>query len=178
MNSRLFKKICIIALLLVVLWALTLKLLGAVIYFSYYKPSYLPPGISIKQIKVMNIEGSSSVIDLNFRTEDWVYDIEEYRDDNFKLDKTQQNFDPRSVNYTCSTLQSPQHNEYNLCHSIDYGTIGRYEITQTRGHTVLWSAIPTKASRIISQDSINKYVDSFKRVPGLAGPALPSKPGA
>jgi len=44
--------------------------------FRYYEPSYLPVGTSIKA-KRISISPGYKDAELNFRTEDWVYEIQE-----------------------------------------------------------------------------------------------------
>lgn len=134
--------------------------------FTYYEPTSLPPGMSIQQkrVTVLSPVGSSTrtfSAGQNFRTEDWVYEIYQYRDKGLAIESALQDFDASSVKPTCSFYTSPGRQYYRLCHWVDYGRIGVYEIKFTRGGTRFDVRMPTEVNQKLSLEEINKFVDSF-----------------
>ena len=141
--------------------------------FTYYEPSYLPPGVSIKDRRISINKYAPTQVEQNFRTEDWVYSIREYRATE-KIGFAEQNYDENSVKPTCSIEISTAMIKYRLCHWIDYGKIAVHEIKFVKGGTFINAQIPTKTSEVISVEEIGKYVDSFNKKSTIVLPVLRS----
>jgi hypothetical protein len=142
--------------------------------FTYFEPAYLPAGTSIKAKRIDISKGYTSV-DQNFRTEDWVYGIVEHRvDDTGSIDAASQNYDPESVEPTCSFSTTPAHMRYRLCHWVDYGRIDVHEVIFIKGNTYIYSEIPTGTDQTISVEQVEKYIDSFQQKSTLGLPVLRS----
>jgi hypothetical protein len=144
--------------------------------FTYYEPSYLPPTVSIKAKQINTGFGPTSV-GQNFRTEDWVYSIDEYKAGR-KMDPAEQNYDPKSITPTCNIQTSPAKMRYHVCHWIDYGRIDVHEVTFTKGDTFIIAKLPTSLDTSISLQDIDKFVDSFKQTSTVGIPVLRSTTGA
>ncbi|HVX23763.1 MAG TPA: hypothetical protein VG992_00220 [Candidatus Saccharimonadales bacterium] len=143
--------------------------------FVYYEPSYLPPGVSIKERRIDINFGNSITVSQNFRTVDWVYGIEEYSTKYYdKVGTAMQNYDPKSVKPTCDILVSLGHQRYRLCHWIDYGRIDVHEVKFSKNGTFFWVWMPSKLQQPISIPEISKFVDSFKPKSTLGLPVLRS----
>lgn len=166
------KKVLIVlaAAVILMLAYLIFRLFNPSVGFTYYEPAYLPPGISVKA-KRISISPYSTMVELNFRTEDWVYSIGESKADG-PLPPATQNYDSESVKPTCDRLTSPAGQVYRLCHWIDYGRINVQEVTFIKGGTSVRSQIPTVVHRSIPIAQINKYVDSFKPASTTGFPVL------
>ena len=151
-------------------WALILVglVIGFIIFrhfnpslgFGYFEPSYLPPHTSIKA-KRINITRGDIKVEQNFRTEDWVYSIREYKSRDV-VGTTVQNYDPKSLRPTCDTRSTPLRNLYRICHWIDYGKIDVHEAKFIKAGTFIAAQIPTTLNNSISLQQIDKFVDSFK----------------
>jgi hypothetical protein len=165
------KILLLIIIVLVAIVGILFKLSGGILVFSYLKPMYLPSGISIKDARVIATK-ADVFTELNFRTEDWVYEIQQSQTRSTTLPSAKGNYDAMSINFTCSMFVSPKQRQYRLCHSVDYGKISRYEVTQINGSTLITSAIPTTLNYVIATEDIGKYVDSFKRTPKLFAPTF------
>jgi hypothetical protein len=139
--------------------------------FQYYEPKRLPAGFHItdKRIDIVNPGGKlyGIGVDLNFRTEDWVYSIRESRanssssPDNSSVFTELNNYDPTSVSVTCRQENSAKKQSYRLCHWIDYGRISVYEVKFIKGGTYIDTRFPGTITEVVSISSINDYVDSF-----------------
>lgn len=130
--------------------------------FTYYEPSYLPAGVSVKdkRILVTAATGNTSV-GQNFRTEDWVYSIHEYQAGIQTIGTAAQNYDSTSQKPTCSIKKSSAGMQYRLCHWIDYGRINVYQVRFIKNGTFVHSLIPAYIPQTISEPDIDTYVDSF-----------------
>ncbi len=137
------------------------------IHFTYYAPSYLPPGIAIKEKRVSITDDGTNrfeSVDLNFRTEDWVYSIMEYKASRSdSIGTADQKYNEKSVKPTCSIYKTPNWTKYRLCHWVDYGKIGVQEVKFKKGSTFINAMIPTDPKKPASVDEITKFVNSFKR---------------
>ena len=169
--SKLQKKLVVLAVLLLVLIGAVFKLAGGVLVLSYLKPTYLPPGISIKESRVVATK-QTVFTELNFRTVDYVYQVNERVAASKTLAPVRGNYDPLSVRQTCSYFRSPHGQKYRLCHSIDYGKISVFEIAQINGDTFITSNMPTTVGHEIKITDIGKFVDSFKRTPHFFAPTI------
>ncbi len=139
--------------------------------FQFYQPTQLPSGFHIteKRIDIVKPDGEFLGIqaEMNFRTVDWVYTIQESRANTSaspvsnttatKLD----NYDPKSVGFTCEQQRSPKGQSYRLCHSVDYGKISVYETSFIKDKTYISTRFPTTTDKVVPIDQINTYVDSF-----------------
>lgn len=165
--------ITLAALLLVVIAFIFFILFNPSIGFTYYEPSYLPEGISIKAKRISIHEHGPTQVEQNFRTEDWVYTISEYKalED---IGSAVQNYDETSIKPTCSIEKSPGKTEYRLCHWIDYGKIDVHEIKFVKGGTFIRVMMPSGINEKISVDEISKFVDSFNERSTLGFPVLRS----
>lgn len=145
--------------------------------FKYFEPTNLPSGISIKA-KRIGIFDNNAQINQNFRTEDWVYAIDEYKSDNRNGSATighaNQDYDPKSVKPTCSILKSSTDLQYRLCHWIDYERINVFEVTFIKDGTFIQSKIPTDLNTDISIKEIDEFVDSFREKSTFGLPVLSS----
>lgn len=172
LHSEKSKKILLLVVIVILaIIGILFKLSGGVLVFSYLKPTYLPSGISIKDTRVTATK-TDVFTELNFRTEDWVYEIQESQTRSTELPSAKGNYDADSTNFTCSIFVSPHLQHYRLCHSVDYGKISRYEVTQVNGSTLISSALPTTMNHVIDTKDIGKFVDSFKRTPKLFAPTF------
>lgn len=141
--------------------------------FKYYEPSYLPKDVSIKAKRISINKYAPTQVEQNFRTEDWVYSIREYKATD-SIGTAEQNYDAKSIKPTCNIEISSKMTKYRLCHWIDYGKIGVHEIKFTKDGTFINAQIPTKTSEVISIDEINKFVDSFSKKSTIGLPVLRS----
>jgi hypothetical protein len=147
--------------------------------FKYFEPSYLPPGISIKQKRISILSGGYIEAEQDFRTVDWVYEIMEYKadglvDGNSSIGTASQNYNTASIKPTCDILSSDKDQQYRLCHWIDYGRIGVYEVKFIKDGTFINSEIPTTLRQKITINEVSQYVDSFKSRWTLGVPVLRS----
>jgi hypothetical protein len=145
--------------------------------FTYLEPSYLPPGVSIKQKRISILSGGDVEAEQDFRTVDWVYEIMEYKadgpvDGNSALGTANQNYNTDSVSPTCDILSTSRGQQYRLCHWIDYGKIGVYEVKFIEDGTFIDSQIPTTLQQKISTVEISRFVDSFKPKSSIGIPVL------
>jgi hypothetical protein len=140
--------------------------------FKYYQPSYLPPNVSIMERRI-SVTGGSTSVEQDFRTVDWVYEIQEYKADS-SIGTAQQNYDAKSVEPTCNILTSSANQQYRLCHWIDYGRIDVHQVIFIKDGTYITSEIPTNLQQQISIQEIGKYVDSFKQRATIGLPVLRS----
>lgn len=141
--------------------------------FKYYEPSYLPPNTSIKAKRVDIIGGIISV-DQNFRTENWVYSIRQYKAEG-TIGDANQDYDPKSIKPTCSLKTSPNNMTYRLCHWIDYGRIDVQEIKFIKDTTLIFAQIPSSIDQPIKPQNIDKFVDSFQQKSPRGFPVLRAK---
>lgn len=140
--------------------------------FTYYEPAYLPPNVSIKAKRISMSNGHASV-QQNFRTENWIYDIDEREaHDSSSIGSANQNYDAKSVRPTCDVRDSPAHMQYRVCHWIDYGRIDVHEVRFIKDGTFIRSHIPTTTNQQISIQEIGKYVDSFTPKSTIGFPVL------
>ena len=155
--------------LLLVIFAIGLVIVGWFVFrwfnpnvgFTYYEPAYVPPNVAIEARRI-NITPRSTMVEQDFRTVDWVYEIQEYKAAG-SIGTAEQNYDPKSVKPTCDILTSPAKQQYRLCHWIDYGRIDVHQVIFIKNGTYVRSEIPTTVQQQITIQQINKYVDSFKR---------------
>lgn len=155
-------------------------LIGAAIFrffnpslgFKYFEPSYLPPNISIKEKRIA-ISSGFVTAEQNFRTVDWVYEIQEYKADS-SIGSADQKYDVNSTEPSCSILTSFAGQQYRLCHWIDYGRIGVYEVKFIKDGTFISSQVPTTLQQKLNVSEISQYVDSFKLKSSIGIPVLRS----
>jgi len=176
--AKVTRKNITLGLLVVIVLAMALGIFryynpGIGIGFAYYTPSYLPPNVSIKERRI-SINKYSKQIEQNFRTVDWVYEIQEYDAIGSSIGTAQQNYDSKSVNPTCSILVSNNRQRYRLCHWIDYERINVHQVIFIKHGTYIRADIPISLSQDISKADIGKFVDSFKRSVPLFMPVLRS----
>lgn len=141
--------------------------------FAYYEPAYLPAGVSIKAKRIAINRYAPTQVEQNFRTEDWVYSIREYKA-NAGIGTAGQNYDQKSVKPTCNIETSPAMTKYRLCHWIDYGKIDVHEIKFVKSGTFINAQIPSKTSQAISIQEIGRFVDSFNKKSTAGLPVLRS----
>ena len=163
----------IIVSLVLVIGFVVFRIFNPNVGFTYYEPSYLPPGISIKAKRISINKYAPTQVEQNFRTEDWVYSISEYKASE-EIGSTEQNYDEKSTKPTCNIETSPAMTKYRLCHWIDYGKIDVHEIKFIKGGTFINAQIPTKTSEVISVEDIDKFVDSFNKKSTIGLPVLRS----
>jgi hypothetical protein len=173
-DKRKKKKILffILAVIVIGLGVLIFRLLNPGVGFRYYEPSYLPPNVSIKALRI-SINAVSTAVEQDFRTVDWVYEIQEYKADT-SIGTAQQNYNPASAKPTCSILTSSMKQQYRLCHWIDYGRINVHEVIFIKDGTYIRSDIPTTLQQPISIQQIGKYVDSITQKGTTGLPVLQS----
>ncbi len=140
--------------------------------FTYYEPSYVPANISVKTKRISITRGNVQV-EQDFRTEDWVYSISEYKSDE-SIGDAKQNYDPKSITPTCEIRISPVKTQYRLCHWIDYGKIDVHEIKFIKNGTFIDAQIPTELKDQITVDQLDTFVDSFKKKSTIGLPVLRS----
>ena len=148
------------------------RILNPSVGFKYYEPSYLPPNVSIKARRI-GINSVFTQVEQDFRTVDWVYEIQEYKADS-SIGTAQQNYNPTSIKPTCSILTSPAGQQYRLCHWVDYGRINVHQVIFIKDGTYIESEIRTTLQQQISVQEIGQYVDSFKQKSTLGLPVLRS----
>ena len=151
-------------------------------YFQYYSPTRLPVGfhITAKRIDVSGSDGQTYgvSVDLNFRTEDWVYGISESKansdssPDSSTTATTLNNYSPSSVGVTCRQVSSPKGQSYRLCHWIDYGRISVYEINFIKSGTYIGTQFPGTLQHVVPVSEISDYVDSFEKSIALEFPIV------
>lgn len=142
--------------------------------FTYYEPSYLPARTSIKARQIyLFVPSSRFMVEQNFRTENWIYSISEYKTDS-GIGSAMQDYDAKSVKPTCNINTTPVKTRYRLCHWIDYGKIDVHEVRFYKGETFVRSFIPTELSQEISIQEIEKYIDSFSPKSTIGLPVLRS----
>jgi hypothetical protein len=131
--------------------------------FTYYEPTYLPPGVSIKERRIDIYHNNNKTAEMNFRTVDWVYSLAEYPSEgNNNLGTARQNFSVDSIKPTCSLLTTPQKTKYRLCHWVDYGHYSVYEVRFTHGGTYMWGRLVENLSTKLGPTEIGKFIDSFQ----------------
>jgi len=136
--------------------------------FQFYEPTQLPAGVAIKQKRVDqfgtpgHIRGTT--VELNFRTVDWVYSVDERPIDpeGYGLVTTLHNYDPTSTKPTCEQRHTAGGMSYRLCHWIDYGRINVYQTNFAKGSTSITSRMPNETDQAIPVESLDTFVDSFK----------------
>lgn len=142
-------------------------LLNSTYGFQYYSPTKLPSGFKItdKRVDVIAYDGKVQgvSVELNLRTEDWVYQIRESRHIDEATQTTLTNYDPHSVNVTCEQQTSPKGQEYRLCHWLDYGKISVFEVKFVKGNTFVDTTFPTTTDIAVPVSELTSYVDSFKK---------------
>ena len=139
--------------------------------FQFYQPTQLPVGFHIteKRIDILKPDGEFLGInaEMNFRTVDWVYEIQETRANTSSSPTSSTvstkltNYDPMTTGFTCEQQQSPEGQSYRLCHSIDYGKISNFGVNFIKGQTYISTNFPTSVGKIVPISQINTYVDSF-----------------
>ena len=165
--------LAVLAIVILVIGYFVFRFFNPSVGFRYYEPSYLLPNVSIKARRI-SINPSVTAVEQNFRTVDWVYEIQEYRADG-SIGTAPQNYDPKSIKPTCSILSSPAGQRYRLCHWVDYGRIDVHQVIFIKDGTYTTSQIPTTLQQQISIQQIGEYVDSFKQKSTIGLPVLRSK---
>ncbi len=136
--------------------------------FQFYMPQKLPQGIHITDSRISVFEEADEIYsvsaELNFRTEDWVYSVGEYRSNGQSETTGLKDFDINSVTPTCAQRATKLNQSYRLCHWLDYGRISVYEIKFAKGNAAIDSRFPTKKGHVISMSELDTYVDSFKKM--------------
>lgn len=141
--------------------------------FQFYQPTRLPDGIHIMQ-KRITINKPSGVFtgiqaEMNFRTVDWIYSIQESRintsasPDSGTVTTKLRNYNPKSADWTCRQQVSPKGQTYRLCHSVDYGKIGVFAINFIKSQTYISTKFPTTIDTVFSTSQFDAYVDSFTK---------------
>lgn len=142
----------------------TLLYINPNVGFKHFEPTYLPPGVSIKT-KRIGIFDHNVQTNQNFRTEDWVYSISEYKASLYPgantIGSANQDFDPSSIKPTCNIRTSPAGVQYRVCHWVDYERINVHEVIFVKSGTYIRSTIPTALDQNISFSEMDRYVDSF-----------------
>jgi hypothetical protein len=148
-------------------WAYNHPLSDSVWGFQYYVPQKLPRGIHITDSRISVFEEANTIYsvgaELNFRTEDWVYSIREYRSGGAPEVTKLRDFNTDSILPTCMQRTTEAGQGYRLCHWLDYGRISVYEIKFAKGDTYFDSQFPAKKSQVIPMSELDAYVDSFKK---------------
>jgi hypothetical protein len=156
--------------MLVVMGFIIFRLINPSVGFKYFEPSYLPSNVSIKAKRISITRGYTQV-EQNFRTEDWVYSISEYKAA-VPIGSADQNLDAQSIKPTCNLQVSPLGMSYRVCHWIDYGRINVHEVKFIKEGTFVNVQIPTTLQEQISINQIDKFVDSFKKKSTVGIPVL------
>jgi hypothetical protein len=99
--------------------------------------------------------------DLNFRTQDWVYSIQESKDTEGHVTTALKNYNPTSIGVTCIQENTVKQISYRLCHWTDYGRISVYEIKFSQQGTFISSRMPVAKGQGVHISDLNTYVDSF-----------------
>jgi hypothetical protein len=133
--------------------------------FQFYVPQKLPYGFRItdSRISVGSSDGKVFGIgaEMNFGTKNWIYSLSESRNTEDYKHADSQNFNPDSVNPTCMQRITKSHQEYRLCHWLDYDRISVYEIKFIKGNVNFDTNFPAKKGQIIPMSELDTYVDSF-----------------
>jgi hypothetical protein len=144
--------------------------------FKYFEPAYLPPGITIKQRRISIVEDGPIRVEQDYRTVDWVYEIDEYKAAKGEgIGTARQNYNNSSVEPTCSLFISANGQKYRLCHWIDYGRISVYQVKFVKDGTLIDSTMPTMLEQRVSLQEVDKFVDSFKSESSIGIPVLRSE---
>lgn len=178
MRRILYVFLSLILLALLVVGFLVFRYFEPDVGFAYYEPVYLPPGVSIKEkrISIIGDGPNNTAVEQNFRTEDWVYEIQEYKTDaTATIGTADQNYNPKSNQPTCDIRVSPQKVQYRLCHWIDYGRIDVHELKFTKSTTFINVQMPTTLQQGVTIQDIDKFVDSFHQKSTLGLPVLRAK---
>lgn len=165
--------VMVVVLLVLAIGFVIFRIFNPTVGFTYYEPSYLPPGVSINAKRISINKYAPAQVEQNFRTEDWVYSIREYKARE-EIGTAAQNYDAKSTKPTCNIETSPKMTKYRLCHWIDYGKIDVHEIKFIKDGTFINAQIPTNTTEVISVGEINKFVDSFDKKSTLGLPVLRS----
>lgn len=144
--------------------------------FIYYAPTKLPTGFTVTQKRVAVIKTNSKTLgvyaELNLRTEDWVYEINESKRISQETTTSLTNYDPKSVGVTCKQQASLKAQKYRLCHWIDYGRISVFEVKLNINDTHISSTFPADINRVVSDSELMEYVDSFRKSNTAGWPVL------
>lgn len=138
--------------------------------FTYFEPSYLPPNTTINAKRIV-VTHSRIFVEQNFRTEDWVYAIDQYKAEE-PVGSAEQNFDAESIKPTCDLRITPEGVGYRVCHWIDYGRINVYEVRFIKEGTFVNAKIPTTLDQHVSMEQIDTFVDSFVHKDTFGFPVL------
>lgn len=134
--------------------------------FQFYRPGFLPPSFRITEERVSVSESNGKVFGvsagLNFRTEDWVYSIQESKAASQEATTSLRNFDPTSKEVTCGQETSPKGIAYRLCHWVDYDKISVYELKFVKDSTYIDVKLPAAKDAIVADVDLDRFVDSFK----------------
>lgn len=149
--------------------------------FQMYTPTKLPEGFRItgKRISVSSAhfydkkngdphKPERVTLEMNLRTEDWVYSIRElrvgiYSDSKNDIASTVNNYDPTSTKPSCTNRTSGQGREYRLCHWVDYGRISVFEVKFIEENTLIETTFPASLQKPIESNEIDTFVDSFQK---------------
>jgi hypothetical protein len=178
MRRILYILLGLLALIFLVLAFLLFRYFEPDVGFKYYEPAYLPPGVSIKEKRIdithmLGASETSTSVEQNFRTENWVYEIQEYPADyTTTIGTADQNYDPKSVKPTCDSRRSPGETQYRLCHWIDYGRIDVHEVKFIKDGTFVNVQIPTTLQQPVTIQEIDRFVDSFQQRSTIGIPVL------
>jgi hypothetical protein len=175
-KSRVFIYVIVAAIVLIAV--VVFRYLNPSLGFKYFEPSYLPPGVSVKQKRISIAAGRYIEAEQDFRMVDWVYEITEYKaggpDGGNSIGSASQNYSTESGKPTCDIISSSKGQQYRLCHWVDYGRTGVYEVKFIKDRTFVDSEIPTTLQQKLTINEISLYVDSFKSAWALGMPVLRS----
>jgi hypothetical protein len=135
--------------------------------FQLLIPRRLPSDFHISAKRIDIKHGAygklkSVAVEMNLRTEDWVYGIQELRATNENTSTSLHNFDPTSISTSCDSKSSPDGQPYCLCHWVDYGKISVYEVELIKQGVYIHTTFPTTIDHILSDYELGSFVDSFQ----------------
>ena len=134
--------------------------------FQFLRPTQLPDGfrITASRIHVSSEAGKiyGTGAEMNLRTVDWVYEIQESKYSNESIRTGLRNFNPESISPTCTQGYSSSQQIYRLCHWVDYGTISVYEVESIQDGVFIRTTFPAALHQVIPRSAFEVYVASFK----------------
>ena len=147
--------------------------------FTYYTPTYLPPGVSIakRTLFIQNYQSggdpfgktvTDKSVTLSFRDVDNVYSIHErsatqYQDIiSERIQTSDSNFDASSIKPTCRQMTTSKKISYRLCHWIDYDRYSVYEMNFVRDDTWISVQMNTTKDQPFKLSDLNSFIDSFQ----------------
>jgi hypothetical protein len=142
--------------------------------FQYLYPTKLPSGFSIKSQRISLSHSkphqlSSLAVEMNLRTSDWVYSIQESKYTNEDLTVKTDDYDSSSIEHTCKDTKTQNNRTYKVCHWVDYKKINVFQVEFVQGNTLVDTKFPTPLDRTLTTEDFDTFINSFvsRKVPEL-----------